>query len=177
VEIPGLGIVNKDRELDWYHSAPITVPVLGGRKCRIVVEGYDDDEDKAEFHEAIANFLSIDDSVLKAAEKYIHRYYKDCKKQLDDDDYQAVTIESPGDVWAHIRLGDEPVVSRRAYGDRGVYVSLSCGCDWEDEHGLQIVFKNGRTVNKVGFYDGHLTNSDARGDESLEDVIYPALND
>jgi hypothetical protein len=27
-------------------------------------------------------------------------------------------------------------------------------------------------VNKVGEYDGHCTNADAYGDESLEDVVY-----
>ena len=48
-------------------------------------------------------------------------------------------------------------------------------CDWEEEHGLQIVFKNGLTINKIGPYDGHCTNSDAYDDESLEDIIYPQL--
>jgi len=40
--------------------------------------------------------------------------------------------------WAASQL-----ITRRAYGDKGIYVSLECGCDWEHEHGLQIVFKNG----------------------------------
>ncbi len=48
----------------------------------------------------------------------------------------------------------------------------SCGsCDWEREHGLQIVFKQGLFVNKVGAFDGHLTNSDAYANEELENVI------
>ena len=64
------------------------------------------------------------------------------------------------------------MVSRRPYGDRAAYVSLECGCDWEEEHGLQIVFKEGLHVNMVGQYDGHLTNADAYGDGRLENVIY-----
>jgi hypothetical protein len=64
------------------------------------------------------------------------------------------------------------MVTRREHGDEGVYVSLNCECDWEEEHGLQIVFKNGLKINKVGPYDGHLTNSDAYGDESLEETVY-----
>ena len=53
-----------------------------------------------------------------------------------------------------------------------VYISLGCNCDWEQEHGLQIVLKDGLRVTKVGSFDGHLTNSDAYDDASLENVIY-----
>jgi len=64
------------------------------------------------------------------------------------------------------------MVSRRAYGDKGIYVSLECNCNWEPEHGLQLVFKNGSTIKKVGPYDGHLANSDAYADDRLENVVY-----
>jgi hypothetical protein len=148
------------------------VPVLGGKVCRIVVAEYDDDPRKEEFHVAIANFLRIAPSVLKEAQPYVFRYYQDCKKNWEPDDDACVAIESPCDVWHHIQLGSEPLVLRRAYGDKGIYVSLECNCDWEAEHGLQIVFKNGLRVNKVSLYDGHLTNSDAYANDALEDVIY-----
>lgn len=64
------------------------------------------------------------------------------------------------------------MVTRRPYGDKRIYISLECGCDWEREHGLQIVFKEGQYVNKLGPYDGHLTNSDAFADDALEDIVY-----
>jgi hypothetical protein len=71
-----------------------------------------------------------------------------------------------------VKLGGRPVASRRSYGDKAVYISLECDCDWEVEHGLQIVFKEGRAVTKVGPYNGHLTNSDAYDDERFEKTIY-----
>ncbi len=110
--------------------------------------------------------------MLKEAEPYVFRYYQNCNSNWEPDDEEFVAIESPSDVWCHVQLGSEPMVSRRAYGDKGIYVSLECNCDWEPEHGLQIVFKNGLRVNKVGPYDGHLTNSDAYANGDLEDVIY-----
>ncbi len=155
------------------YSEPISVPVLGNKLCRVVLEGYAEDENKGDFHAAIANFLSLDDSVLKAAAPHVFQYYKDCNAHWSLEDEQFLNLTSPDDVWAHVRLGDEPMVSRRSYGHKGIYISLECGCDWEEEHGLQIVFKNGSKINKVGPYDGHLTNSDAYADDSLEDVIYP----
>jgi hypothetical protein len=45
---------------------------------------------------------------------------------------------------------------RIAGRDQRVYVSVECECDWEPEHGLQIVFRDGATVTKVGPYDGHV---------------------
>jgi hypothetical protein len=172
MEIPQLGVMTKIADLDWHQSEPMPVAVLGGKICRIVVSGYDDDPRKDEFHAAIANFLRIPPSVLREAELHVFRYYEDCNSNWEPGDDEYVAIESPPEVWGHVRLGSEPHVQRRAYGDKGIYVSLECGCDWEPEHGLQIVFKNGLRVNKVGSYDGHLTYSDAYADDALEDVIY-----
>ncbi len=177
MEIPGIGKVEKDQSLGWYYSEVMPVKVLGGIQCRIVVADYDEDEHKEDFHVAIANFLAADESVLRDAGPHIFEYYERCKDDLDSDyfdpdDEEYFEINSVDEIWSHIRLGNEPRFERRAYGDKGIYVSLEGGCDWEEEHGLQIVFKNGLIVNKIGPYDGHLTNSDAYGDDSLEDVIF-----
>ena len=172
MEIPGLGSVTKDLRFGFYESDPMPIPALGEKECRVAVEDYDDDPNKDEFHVAIANFLSIDSSVLRVAEEQIFRYYKKCNDDWDPDDEEYIAIKAPHDVWDHIQLGDQPAVRRRAYGDKAIYVLLECNCDWEPEHGLQIVFQNGLTVNKVGPYDGHLTNSDAYDDDSLEHVVY-----
>lgn len=172
MDIPGLGRVSKDEQLDWYCSEPLPVNVLGGQSCRFVVVGYDDDPKKEEFHTAIRDFLSIGESVLKEVEGHIFQYYKDCIEAWGPEEDEYEPISSATDVWQQIQLGDQPLVTRREYGDRGIYVSLSCGCDWEEEHGLQIVFKNGQRVNKIGPYDGHYTNSDAYANERLEDVVY-----
>ncbi len=172
MNIPGLGKVSKDDELDWHYSDPIPITVLGGKACRLVIDGYDEDRRKDEFHAAIANFLSIDAAALKDAEQHVFRYYEDCNSEWEPDDDEFVVIESPGEVWRHVRFGSEPMIARRGRGDKGIYVVLECGCDWEVEHGLQIVFKDGLTVNKVGPYDGHVTNSDAYSDDRLENVVY-----
>jgi hypothetical protein len=173
MNIPGLGELTRNNYGE-YQSDPITVRVLGGKKCRFTVEEYDDDPDKEAFHVAIANFLGLNESALKDAAPHVFQYYKDLEDDWKsyDDDFKP--IKSPDGVWAHVRFGSELTVSRRGYGDKGIYISIECGCDWEEEHGMQIVFKNGLKVNKVGPFDGHLTNADAFADESLENVVYRA---
>jgi hypothetical protein len=175
MEIPGLGAVGEPDAFGWRHSEPMPVAVLRGGICRVVLDGYDDDSRKAEFHDAITNFLAADVTVLQASAGHIFRYYLDCNADWDPGDDGYVAIRSPDEIWDHIRLGGEAMVSRRPHGDMAVYVSLECECDWEPEHGLQIVFRKGLTVNKVGPYDGHLTNSDSFADDALEHVIYKAL--
>ncbi|MEM6988962.1 MAG: hypothetical protein AAF721_00650 [Myxococcota bacterium] len=163
-EIPGLGAVSSSQ--DGYVSELTPVQVLGGVPCRILVEQYDDDRDQSEIQQAVANFLALDTSALTDAQSHVFAYYADCRQYAD------VNIESADQVWKHVQLGNAPVVSRRFYGDRGVYVSLECNCDWEEEHGLQLIFRNGEAITKVGPYDGHLTNVDAFADKTLDGVVY-----
>ena len=174
IEIPGLGTVAHNGF--WYASGPIPVRALGGQLCEIGVDGYEDDPNKEDFHTAIANFLSIGPEVLKDVEGHVFQYYQDIKEEREDEDFDdedsVMDIESASDVWRRVRLSRKPLVRRRRYGNKEVYVSLDCGCDWEEEHGLQIVLKNGLKVNKLGAYNGHFTNSDAYKDPALEDVIY-----
>lgn len=168
LDIPGFGRVWSDGS-GLYVSAPISVKVLSGERCEISVEGYDGDEDQEAFHGAIANFLSIEPPVLDEAESSIFQYYQDCSSYVPE-----LTIRSPDEVWRYIEFGDV-MVSRDLSGDRGIYVSIACRCDWEEEHGLQIVFRNGAEVNKVGPYDGHLTNAAPYADPALQEVVYRRL--
>ena len=171
MHVPGLGEVTQDEGFDdWLRSEPVPVPMFGGQPCRIVLEGYADDPDQDAFHAAVANLLAATPAVLRAADEPLFRYYKDFEEYWVGDGHAP--IASADELWRHVRLGDEPMVSRRPHGDRGVYVSVECGCDWEEEHGLQLVFKGGLRVTKLGGYDGHLSNADAFADGSLEDVVY-----
>jgi hypothetical protein len=171
MEIPGVGKVEPYEDFGWLRSKALPLGALGGRHCRVVLEGYEEDPNKQDFHAAIANLLSSELDLLEAASSYVFRYYEDMSAEWDHDDAEYVQADLQS-IWEHVQLGSELHISRRSYGDRGVCVSLECNCDWEEEHGLQLVFSEGRTVIKVGPYDGHLTNADAYDDPSLEGVIY-----
>lgn len=176
MDIPGLGEVTKDEQFGWHYSKPLRLPLLNNDECRVVVEGYDEDDRKEEFHAAIAKLLASDFAALKSAEQHVYRYYEDMNSNWDPSDEEFLSIKSASEVWRHVKLGREPMVTRRAYGDKAVYVSIECECDWEPEHGLQIVLNGRGQVVKVGPYDGHLTNSDAYADKRLEDVVYRSVS-
>jgi hypothetical protein len=172
MQIPGLGEVTKDERFGCHFSQPIRLAVLGGIECRVGVEGYDEDPNKEDYHIAVTNFFSCPPSVLKEVESQIFQYYLDTRSRWPQSDHKLVNVNLPSEIWNHIQLGNEPMVCRRACGDRKIYISVECNCDWEPEHGLQIVFRDGVKVCKIGPYDGHLTNSDAFADQRLENVIY-----
>ena len=167
--VPGLGEL-KAHVFRSYCSDPIPIAMFGGKSCRIVLDGYDKAARKEDFHVAIANFLSGSPAILREADEPLFRYYKTLEGWWLKSGHRP--IASADELWRHVQFGDEAWVVRRAHGDKGIYVSVECNCDWEEEHGLQLVLKNGSKVNKLGGHDGHLTNSDAYGDDSLEHVIY-----
>ena len=105
LEIPILGELEIDDFDDFLRSKPITVNVLGGAQFEFILEEYEEDRAKDEFHEAIENFLSLDYSVLRQAQDYIYQYYSDIFVKLTPDDDWYVEIASPNDVWKHIKFG------------------------------------------------------------------------
>lgn len=167
--VPHIGNVVADPDSICLESEPVFVPMLQ-REVRFVLFDYEEDGNRSEFHDAIAEFLKLPPAVLLAANNDIFRYYRDTVRAVDADDMPV--IESPYDVWSHIELHDNVSLSRRGYGDLKVYVTVETECDWEPEHGLVFNFREGKRINKLGPFDGHVTNSDAHGDPCLEDVIY-----
>ncbi|MFJ8039121.1 DUF6985 domain-containing protein [Kitasatospora sp. NPDC096147] len=139
------------------------------------IKAPDDDDAKVDFETAISAFLRLDESAPRSASGPVFQYYLDVKTEVDGDE-DFVSIASPEDVWSHVRLGGEVSVQREdAHGDRQVYVSVECECAWEPEHGLQIVFRRGSSVSKVGPFDSHLTNVSAFDRADLADVVYCRL--
>jgi len=50
-------------------------------------------------------------------------------------------------------------------------VQITAECEWEPEHGLQIVYRDGSELKRVSQQDGHLTYVDAYGLPESEDRI------
>src|SRR5438094_8060132 len=90
MEVPGLGEVTKDERFGWYYSKPIPVPMFGGKQCRIVLEGYDEDDRKEDFHVAVTNFLTGTPAVLREADEPLLCYYKDFEERWLEDGKQPI---------------------------------------------------------------------------------------
>lgn len=163
--IPGLGPVNADG--DWLQTEPRPTPILG-QDCSFLIDGYEP-QHAASLVTSIETFCALDQSTLDEVSEPVFDYYTDMAAEFDDEPDFPEIVDAE-DVWDHVELTSEPLLR---HDGAAWYVVLENECDWEPEHGLMIVLRDGHKVVKVGPYDDHLTNRQAFGDDSIpDDAIY-----
>lgn len=74
-------------------------------------------------------------------------------------------IAADSDIWDHVQ---PRFVSLDADENGTIYVNIEAECDWEIEHGLQLVLQNGDRSVRVSSYSGHLTDGRAYGRRVLD---------
>jgi hypothetical protein len=146
MQVPGIGAMRYDEEMDWLESRPVALGLLQGHACAIIFDGYDEDAAPDDFLACVANLLAAPHAVLLAAEAQVLA----CNLASA----APVALAAPDAVWQHVRFGDEVLVARAADGD--VYALIECECDWAPEEGLQFVLRHGALVTEVGPFDGQV---------------------
>jgi len=142
----------------WLVSSPVAVPYFDGLPLAFILDGLGD-ADEGEAAEAVQSFLALRPEDRLAASPYVYANYLRIADVFDEEDL-GCRIDSEGDVWGHVRPS-EVYLSRRSRRDRAIYIQIAAECDWEQEHGLQIVYRRGSELSRVSAQDGHLTHTDA----------------
>lgn len=175
VSLPGIGALRRDKYT--YVTEPLSVAVLGS-EVEFDVDwdprdpGDARDAVAAEIAQTITRFREAPRAVLDAATHAVYTYYRDTRDMMvaDQDEYyleEVPDIDDPAAVWDMVTFGQYPLVRQ---ADGTWYVSLECGCAWEEEHGLQIVFRNGDTITKLGPFDDFLSWPEGLKDRSGDGV-------
>ena len=146
----------------------INIAYFQEKRLRFILENIEIDQAPQDFADAIANFLKMTDTHREAASQYVYKNYTAFVDAVGDDDVD-VRIEDPRDVWNHVHPSEIYVIRRRK--DKNVYLSIAAECDWEPEHGLQIVYRTGDQLSRVSAQDGHLSYCDAYAKPESEDRI------
>ncbi len=137
--------------------------------------GYDPECDEAfarQADKALESFLQFSATDRLTISKYV---YANCKEFLDEvgfdlHDQPLHNIKEDSEIWNFIHP-KEIYVSRRDRRDRDIYILVACECDWEKEHGLQLVFRQGKKLTRVSAQDGHLTEADADDKPDDQDAL------
>jgi len=143
---------------EWLTSSPIAIPYFDGLPLAFILDSLED-ADEREATDAIESFLRLRPEDRLAASPYVDKNYLRIAEAVDDEDL-GCRIDSDEEVWRHVRP-TEVFVSRRHRRDRTIYLQITAECDWEPEHGLQIVYRRGSELSRESDFDGHLTYSDA----------------
>ena len=154
-----------ERFPDRWKSTGIEIPFFDNEKLTIIFLNFEPKHDNTfveEADQALSNFLKLTSADRNAISGLV---YENCINFLD-----AIGFDEAGDplrlvneqdeIWKFV-YPTEIFVTRRHRGDNDIYVQIACECDWEQEHGIQLVYRQGKQLRRISEQDGHLTEADA----------------
>jgi len=161
-----LGQLVQDNQFkDWWIIDNISIPLFDNKSMPITFMNFEPEVDKkfiAEADIAFTNFLNLSNSDKAVLTEIVYRNYIDTINAIGRDNVkpELADLKNKEGVWDFVNP-TEIFITRRHRRDMDIYISVSCGCDWEEEHGLELIFRQGKKLTKIGGHDGHLTESDA----------------
>ena len=115
----------------------------------------EDLSDLPEFVEALRNFMELTPEDLKVAEPHLFAEFKQCEAAIDPTCLDVVISDS-SEVWGELEFRSVNLMKP----DDKVYVQLAAECSWDPEHGIQLIFRNGKHLTRVSEQDGHYDECD-----------------
>jgi len=160
---------------DWWKSSEVEIPFFDNIKLPIIFMDFEPGHDTAFINEAdsaLTNFLNLNSKDRNAISDLA---YKNCMDFFEAVGFSAKDealrqITNKNDIWNFIHP-KEIYLTRRPYKEQDIYVQIACECDWEHEHGLQLVFRQGKKLTRISNQDGHLTEADAYDRPDEEDEL------
>lgn len=95
----------------------------------------------------LENFLKRDLTTRKKDSQLLFNYYNTTLKYGYT---RSLGIKKIDEVWNFV-YPSEIIVDWDEKGN--FYLNVSCGCEWEEEHGLQLVFKDGLTLIRASGHE------------------------
>lgn len=168
-------LIQNDQFEDWWESERIKIPFFGHEKMKITFINCIPESDPkfiSEADEALKLFIEKTESDKLLISNLVHKNCMDFLNAVDfnEDDQALWDIKEVNEIWNYVQP-IEIYISRRPYHDEKMYINVNCECNWEQEHGLQLVFKQGEKITRVSQIDGHLTDADAYNKPDTEDEL------
>ncbi len=131
----------------WYESEPVQIPYLD-QKLKITFTKGNDSVFMAAAEGILKRFLQLNTMDQRKDSKKVELYYQACIKELG---VTPLSIKEAKDVWDFV-TPTNIIVEQNINGK--FYVTLSCKCEWEKTHGLQLVFREGKKLTRASGHDG-----------------------
>ncbi|WP_424244236.1 hypothetical protein Dip510_001437 [Elusimicrobium posterum] len=171
-----LGDLSQNKDFpDWWESKGIEISFFDNKILPITFMDFEPEHDKTYIEEAdkaLENFLKLDHNYRKSISELVYQNCKDFIEAvgIEDFDESLTKIKDKNDIWNFV-YPSHLYIKRRPYKEQDIYVQIECECAWEEEHGLQLVFRQGKKITRVSEIDGHLTEADAWNKADEEDEL------
>lgn len=132
---------------DLYVAEPIEIAYLDQAKISVGIACADDAPTLKAADEALSNFLKLSPENRISDSKILIKYYETC---LRHGIAKALDLRVESDIWNFVYPSEIVVDSLK---DEGFFLSISCGCEWAPEHGLELIFKNGEELIRAGEHE------------------------
>jgi len=180
---------------DWWESSIVKIPFFDDQELFIYFIHFNPENDKSfisEADKALENFFKLNSKDRNDISELV---YKNCTDFFDITGFDEEVVEmfkqikdpeawhlneielgkllhltDVNDVWKSVQP-KEVYIQRREYNEKDIYVIVSCKCNWEDEHGLQLVFRQGKKLTRVSANDDDVTDADANNIPDSEDEL------
>lgn len=181
-----IGSLDYDENLSYdcktWVSKPIDIPLFAGKSLTVACENCDEAADDVfvkDVDVVLKNFLELNDLHKKSIAKKIFDICQkfiqltgltdvDCLRELSEDQLedwhrksisQAERLEKlkrSEQIWEYIHPTDIIMSRNHPRGDGGLFLLVLCDSEWDEEHGLQLVFSEGNKLSNLGEQDGTL---------------------
>lgn len=143
------GLRPTEYDPEFYESEPFEIPYFDNKKLKIgfIEAKYQPYLDGAD--QALQRFTTLTSSERLKDSEIVTHYYK---QTLQFGHTNPLAMLTSHDIWNYI-IPKEIIIHWDDNGD--FYVCVSCECEWEEEHGLQLVFREGATLTRASGHDGH----------------------
>jgi hypothetical protein len=140
-------------------SEPVRVPYFDGRQVKFWLADLTE-ADEQDAANAVGAFLALGTTARLTAGAFVFQNYQKIVEAIGEDQMWC-HIGSPEAIWEHVQPNYIRVV-RRPRLDKLIYIVIDAECDWDPEHGLQIVYRRGSELVRVSDQsDGELTYAEA----------------
>ena len=148
----------------FWNSAPVQVPYFDNQKLVVVFPELLEKDGLDSVDKALSRFLKLARTDKLHDTKQVYKNYQDSLRLPHT---SPLKLASEQEIWLHVTPTEINVDWDE---DEELYVIVNCECAWEEEHGLQLVFKEGRKLTRASGIDGHYTDDE---DEAEDDFKKP----
>ncbi|MET4073148.1 hypothetical protein [Hymenobacter sp. UYCo722] len=167
-----VGILIRDSHFDdlWVTREPVAVPYFDNALVTVTFDGVAEElpDCLREADAALRNFLQLSPADRLAATAVVLANYQE---MLDAADIEPLDLPEPSAIWQHVQPRNLVVTEETEGAERDFYIQIEGECDWEEEHGIALVFRQGRMLTRLSQYDGHLTEAHAYGRADIADPL------